>query len=77
MQRCSTAVVWLVNSGLGGEQQLHTVSTALLAGSAQGRSTVFLWLVDGGVGGETVRSLPICPRGHVSRFDPKVPHFSR
>ena len=21
--------------------------------------------------------MPICPRGHVSRFDPKVPHFSR
>ena len=21
--------------------------------------------------------VPICPRGHVSRFDPKVPHFSR
>ena len=20
--------------------------------------------------------VPICPRGHVSRFDPKVPHFS-
>ena len=21
--------------------------------------------------------MPICPRGHFSRFDPKVPHFSR
>ena len=21
--------------------------------------------------------MPICPRGHVSLFDPKVPHFSR
>ena len=21
--------------------------------------------------------MPICPRGHVSRFDPKAPHFSR
>ena len=70
VQRCGTAVVWLVNRGLGGEQQLHTVSTALLAGSAQGRSAVFLWLVDGGVGGETVRC-PSAPGGTLVDLTPK------
>ena len=51
-ERCVTVFIWLVNGGMGGEQQLYTVAVASEAGGEQRRAAMCIWLVDGGVGGE-------------------------
>ena len=42
----------MVDGGVGGEQQLHAVAVAFVAGGVQRREAVAVCVVDGGVGGE-------------------------